>query len=477
MLRHLPAVAVVLFAVLAFAGGIWTARSWWPLAEQHADHTEPAAKPLLPGEQPAKLSLQAQKNLGLKALRLVPTTYWRTIEVPGVVEDRPGISDRGVVSPVTGVVTRIHSYPGDTVEPNGPLFSIRLVSESLHASQLELFKASREIEIAQEQSKRLGVATQSGALPQVRVIEVENQIRRLEATVQAYQQDLLSRGLPNERVAAAAKGEFVTEILIRAPGEQILKFTEIALTTAQQLLENEAPAAEVENNEPRPLPFNFELTDLQVTLGQQVEAGQVLCQLADHRALFIEGRGFKEDMALIQEAARNRTEIEVEYEALATANWPPFPKTQYIHHVANTIDRESRTFGFYLPLENQWKAYTHEGQTRLLWRFRPGDRVRLHVAVEKLENVFVLPQEAVVREGPEAYVFRQNGELFDRRPVHVLYEDRRHTVVANDGSLRAGQYVANSGAASINRVMKSQAASGQPTGMHVHADGTVHGAH
>ena len=32
-------------------------------------------------------------------------------------------------------------------------------------------------------------------------------------------------------------------------------------------------------------------------------------------------------------------------------------------------------------------------------------------------------------------------------------------------------------AASLNRVLKAQSASGLPAGFHVHADGTVHGAH
>jgi hypothetical protein len=34
-----------------------------------------------------------------------------------------GISDRGVVAPVTGIVTRIHAYPGDTIAPYSLLFS------------------------------------------------------------------------------------------------------------------------------------------------------------------------------------------------------------------------------------------------------------------------------------------------------------------------------------------------------------------
>jgi hypothetical protein len=94
-----------------------------------------------------------------------------------------------------------------------------------------------------------------------------------------------------------------------------------------------------------------------------------------------------------------------------------------------------------------------------------------------LDDVFVLPKAAVVREGPEAYVFRQNGDLFDRRPVHVVAEDRLSVVIANDNNLRAGWHVAQNAAASLNRVLKAQAASGMPANVHVHADGTVHAAH
>ena len=57
--------------------------------------------------------------------------------------------------------------------------------------------------------------------------------------------------------------------------------------------------------------------------------------------------------------------------------------------------------------------------------------------VEKYEDVFVVPAAAVVRDGPEAYVFRQNGDLFKQLPVHVLHEDRQSIVIANDGSIPA----------------------------------------
>ena len=414
----------------------------------------------------ARLSPQAQKNLDLESRPLELTSFWRTIEVPGVVVDRPGISDRGVVAPVAGVITQIHHHPGDTIKPGSPLFSIRLVGEALHSSQLELFKATREVEIARDQRQRLADVAQSGALAQSRIIEIDNQIRRLEVTIAAYEQALEARGLTKESIAAAARGKFLTEFTVKAPEAQAMRHTEIAL----------ASGTESETGQPAQLPFAFELQELNVELGKQVEAGQVLCHLADHRGLLIEGHAFKQEMPLIQEAARNGWEVEVEFDIGSSSDWPPLPEKLPIHHVANAIDPESRTFAFDLLLQNQWQAYTHDGQTRLLWRLRPGNRVRLHVPVERFENVFVLPQEAIAREGPETFIFRQNGEFFDRKPVHVLYEDRRHVVVAEGGGARPGVYVAQSGAASIHRVMKAQASSGAPN-VHVHADGTVHESH
>ena len=101
----------------------------------------------------------------------------------------------------------------------------------------------------------------------------------------------------------------------------------------------------------------------------------------------------------------------------------------------------------------------------------------LQVAVEELKNVLVLPSAAIVREGPETYVFQQNGDLFNRLPVHLLHEDRLHVVISNDGSVKPNFYLAQTAASSLNRVLKAQAASGIRADVHVHADGTVHAAH
>lgn len=405
-----------------------------------------------------KLSPQAQQNLKLFSKPLTPGTYWRTIELPGSIVDRPGQSDRGVVSPVTGVVTKVHRYPSDTVKPGDILFTVRLLSEAIHQTQSELYKTTREIQIAKEQRDRLTAAS----VPEARILEIDYQTRRLNVLVQAYRQELLTRGLTPEQIDSVAEGKFVTEVSVKAPQHQ-----------PEPLLVAGPPVPSRSGMHENP--HALEVQELRVELGQPVQAGQVLCLISNHEALYIEGRAFRTETAVIERAAREAWPVEVEFMEEPDSGWPALDRAFTIRHIANTIDPATRTFGFFLELANESRAYEKDGRPVLLWRFRPGQKLRLHVRVEKLDNVFVLPADAVVRDGSETYVFRHNGDQFDRKPVRVLFQDRQHAIIANDGAMPAGIFVAQRSAKQLNRALKAQNAG--PAGMHVHPDGSVHTDH
>ena len=72
----------------------------------------------------------------------------------------------------------------------------------------------------------------------------------------------------------------------------------------------------------------------------------------------------------------------------------------------------------------------------------------------------MLPIEAVVQEGPEAYVYLECQGHFDRKPVHVEYRDQRHAVIESDGTLFPGDKVAANGAYQIHLALKNQAGGG-----------------
>ena len=455
------------FAVVATVGtsAFLTRDQWMPMlsptpAETAGDEPAPSAEE----SKVLRLSAQARKNLHLVSKAARPQTYWRTIQVPGIVVDRPGRSDRGVTSPAVGVVSEIHAFPGDTVRPGEKLCTLRVFSEYLQSTQKELFSSTKEAQIAQEHLARLAPAAEKGAITRSKIIDLRHEVRRQEALIQAHRQDLLTRGLNSQQVDSVANGTFVASIDIVAPPRY----------PGREVKARVPPVSLSQNDEDA---FAFELQELNVELGQQVQAVQLLITLANHGSLYLEGHAFKREAPYLEAAARNGWEIVAEFAEDDPGHWPELEQSFRIRHMSNSVDEESRTFDFYIPLTNQSRSYGQEDETFVFWRFRPGQRVRLHVPVEKLKNVLVLPSEAVVREGPESYVFQQNGDLFNRIPIQVLHEDRRNIVVANDGSVTPGLYLAQGAAASLNRVLKAQAASGMRADVHVHADGTVHASH
>ena len=453
-------IMAILAGVAFFTRDRWVTMFSLPESESHvADSAPPVEEPKV-----LKLSPQARKNLELVAKPARPQTYWRTIQVPGEIVDRPGQSDRGVTSPAVGVVSEVHAFPGDTVRPGDRLFTLRLFSEYLQSTQKQLFSSTREAQIAQEQLARLSPLADKGGISGSKIIDLENELRRQEAVIQSHRQDLLTRGLHPQQVDRVANGEFVSTVEVVAPPrvKEREKLVSIRQTSFQQGGDDG---------------FAYEVQELNADLGQQVQAGQLLITLANHSSLYLEGHAFKREAPYLEKAAQNGWEISVEFAEDEPENWPKLEQSFEIRYLSNSIDEESRTFDFFIPLANQSRSYEKSGETFVVWRFRPGQRIRLHVPVEELADVLVLPSAAIVREGPEAYVFQQNGDLFNRIPVQVLHEDRLNIVVANDGSVTPGLYLAQSAAASLNRVLKSQAASGMRADVHVHADGTVHASH
>ncbi|VTR98988.1 MchE protein OS=Rhodopirellula sp. SWK7 GN=RRSWK_02569 PE=4 SV=1 [Gemmata massiliana] len=408
-----------------------------------------------------KLSPQAQKNLGLDVDTLTPEDYWRKLLIPGVVVDRPGESDRSVTSKVAGVVIDIKARPGDTVRAGAPLFTLQLASEFIQAAQTDLAKTAREIEFAITKRDRVANLVKQGTQPGAALTEEENQIKRLTVQLQAYRRQLQVFGLTSEQVTRAEKGEVITELVIAAPDR--LPVPVPASTNSP------SPALQV---------TLYEVQDLKVSLGDQVQVGQILCQLANHQQLFVEGRAFKSEAGALAFAAEKKVPVRIEFADEANGEWPELePRT--IHHLSNQVDTATRTFAFYLPLENQPRTFERDGKTHFVWRFRPGQRVRIKLPVERFVVLapdgksevrpFVLPAGAVVREGPEAFVFVQTGDVFVRKPVRVLHENRTETVIANDGSVTEVDFVVKNQAAAINRALKAAAAGGEGGHGHDHA--------
>lgn len=446
---------------------IWFGKPYWgPLLGTTGEQEGTEGETNLPVEEPKvlKLSATARANLGINTDSVRFEPYWKSIQIPGIIEDRPGVTDRAITVPIAGVVSQIRAFEGDIIQPGDKLFNIKLVSEYLQKTQSELFRAIREVEIFNQEIKRIQGLIDTGVLAGKRKIELEQQISRQNALIEAYRQELVARGFSKIEIGQVEIGQFLTSIDIFAPGIRS---------------ENQNVVRRVEfTKKSAPKVGDFlEIQKLKVELGQQVDAGQALAVLANHQSLYIKGHAFRKEATLIARAAEQNWSVKVKFTEDHIKQWPALIQKFQIRHLSNTSDPDSRTLDFFIPLTNQARLYQKEDQNFVVWRFRPGQRVNISVPLEKIDDVLILPSPAVVFEGPEAFVFQQNGDLFNRIPVRVVHQDRYDIVIANDGSVSAGVYLAQNAAASLNRVLKAQAASGMRADVHVHADGSVHANH
>ncbi len=270
-----------------------------------------------------------------------------------------------------------------------------------------------------------------GVIAGKRVLEQKYEKQKLEAALLAGEQALLMHGLSAEQVVEIRKSrKLLQSITVRAPDH-----SHEASSCGDHL---------------------FHVQRIAVSPGEQVTAGQELCVLADHCELLVEGRAFEDDAASLRQAMKDGWDVS------ATLLGKKDQREQIsglkLMYLADKIDPETRAFHFYLRLPNRivLDQLSPTGHRFLEWHYKPGQRLELQVPVERWTDRIVLPVDSVVEEGAEMYVYRQNGNSFERVPVHVEYRDRKSVVVAKDGSLFPGEVVAGRGAYQIHLALKNK---------------------
>jgi multidrug efflux pump subunit AcrA (membrane-fusion protein) len=272
-----------------------------------------------------------------------------------------------------------------------------------------------------------------GVIAGKRILEQKYEKRKYEAALRAAEQALLLNGLSEQQVQDIRKSRKLLRLLtISAP--------------ARCDGINECDSDHL-----------FHVQSLPVSLGEQIQAGEELAVLADHCELFIEGQAFEGDTEKLRSAARENWPVTAKL--LGTSTSVAGLKLQYL---ADQIDPNSRAFRSYLRLPNEVVLdQMSDGKHRFIeWRFKPGQRMELIVPVERWHDRIVLPADAVVDDGAEAYVFRRIGDHFDRISVHVEYRDRNSVVIADNGALSPGDIVAGEGAFQIHLALKNKSTGG-----------------
>ncbi|TWU27482.1 efflux RND transporter periplasmic adaptor subunit [Bythopirellula polymerisocia] len=417
---------------------------WWPDSEQSENHSEhPTTTPDHDDHDHAghnkatsiELSENGLKNIGFEPITVEPTRYEKLLTLPAIIVERPGRSQINVTAPLTGVITKIYAVNGEAITADQPLFEMRLTHEELVAAQRDYLRTTENLAVVNREIERLE-SLDAGVIAGRRVLDQEYDKQKLEASLRAESQAMLLHGLNQEQVDQIRNtGRLLQAITVRAP-------------------EHVHSEGNCDDDHP------FQIQRLSVTQGEHVDVGRELATIADHCELHIEGLAFEDDAPLIRKAAEEGRKVK----ASLLADESPGTEVNGLEvmYVADQIDPDTRAFKFYLRLPNRiaLDKTTPAGKQFVEWMYKPGQRMQIKVPIDSWEDQLVLPTTAVVDEGAEAYVYRQNGDHFDQVSVEVLNRDQDSVVVANNGALFRGDIIAGKGAYQMHLALKNKAGGG-----------------
>lgn len=378
-----------------------------------------------------ELSDTARQNIGLRLVTVERRPYDRTITIPGVIKERPGRTLIKVSAPMTGIVTRVYPLRGEAVTPGQPLFDIRLTHEDLVQVQTEFLQTVEQLDVIKREIERLEDITSTGAIAGKTLLERRYEQQQAEARLRAERQALILHGLTPQQVDEIQKTrQLLQRVTVPAP-------------------EPAEPFIPAENE-------LLQVAKIEVSPGQHVQAGDLLCEIGDYCVLYIEGRAFEEDSAPLNRATNANVPVTALIDAGGGESF--IVSDLRILYLENEVELDSRALRFYVRLPNEIvrNEQTTDGHRFVGWRFKPGQRVQVRVPIERWEDSLVLPVNALVTEGAESFVFVQCGNGFERREVHVAYRDPMCAVLEDNGALSVGDSVVANGAYQLHLALKNK---------------------
>jgi multidrug efflux pump subunit AcrA (membrane-fusion protein) len=349
---------------------------------------------------------------------------------------------------MTGVVASVHVVQGEAVAPGTLLFKVRLTHEDLVQAQVMFLKTLGELDVEDREISRLTSLDTSGVIAGKRLLERQYSKQKLKAVFNANRESLLLHGLSAEQIDSIIRDRrLLRELEVLAPAlpshapiiglkyicPMLCKPSQItpgrcSVCEMELVPENSTGTASESGKQKKENPHLFMVQKINLNPGSMVRTGDPMAVLADFDELYVEGRAFEHDAEEITHASKMQSAGEPGWDITAVLeNNGQGMKTidgLKVVYIDNEIESDSRAQRFFVKLPNHivQDSQTAEGHRFLTWRFKPGQRLQLRVPIEQWSDRIVLPVDAVAREGAETFVFLENGDHFDRRPVHVEHQ-------------------------------------------------------
>ncbi len=189
----------------------------------------------------------------------------------------------------------------------------------------------------------------------------------------------------------------------------------------------------------------WDVKQLVVKPGQRVEAGDPLLLLEDESEMYLVAEPNGSEIAVLNNASREQHRINA---TPLTPDTGPDLEGLTVTRMMAAGEAGSRV---YLPAantvigENSRGTYTYRN-----WALRQGMDYILKVPTKILEDVIVLPSEAVIQYGADKVVFVREGDAFIRRKVVVRYQDNEVAVIGDGSELLPEEAMITKGAFALH---------------------------
>ena len=185
-------------------------------------------------------------------------------------------------------------------------------------------------------------------------------------------------------------------------------------------------------------PLDGVVLDRTVTVGETVESSKSLLRVANLSHVLAQAEVYEADLAHVRLGQLAR---------LRAAPYPGLVLTGRVSRISYAIDPTRRTLRIWIEVKNTPDR-----------KLKPEMFAQVNLVVASSGRMVAVPNEAVQTDGPERFVFVQNGSAFVRQNVVTGEQDDQFTAITR--GVLAGDLVVTRGATELKTVSLQPAAGG-----------------
>lgn len=348
---------------------------------------------------------------------------------------------------IAGTIAKVHVQAGDRVRSGDILIEVE--SPELARLRYEVARLeSEEVELDVARRATLGRARQAELTKRAtnEMLELaREEVDRLERSGEAVSANLVSQkrtavlSLEREIDAATLEQELANEEAAGLAGR--IEATAIARRALSEVFQRIAGASDAEGENGHHLRLRATIdgvvTARNINVGQNVQPGDGLLELAAMDRVQVIAELPESLLDRLRSApgktARIRQPRAMNVRATGT-----------VRAISPNVDPTKRTAHVIIDADNS-DARLHDGMF-----------VEVAIVLDEGEYVVVVPHEAILKDGPERYVYVREGELFKRQEVALGEKDDRFVEVIE--GLVPGDEVIVHGAYAVSQIRPRGAA-------------------